>query len=89
MAGADVLTEMPEVRDGDRKVLLNIGELAQDAEVAFTIDVDDTIKAREITVTDAEIIGATVRIALKGETFSGPFSGDSIATVTLPGCDNA
>ncbi|MEQ9695435.1 aggregation factor core [Shimia sp. SDUM112013] len=62
VAGRDALTGLPEVLDGDRRVTLAIDTLGQGQTIAFTIDVDDTIGAREITVTGAEIAGASVML---------------------------
>ena len=78
--GADFLAEMPSVIDGQRELSLQIEQLPQGGSIAFTIDVDDTISAREITVTDAEIMGATIAM---GESELRTASFTNIATATL------
>ena len=73
--GADHVRGVPVVADGDRAVVLRVADWPAGARIAFTIDVDDTLKGREITVSDAEIAGATVAFAGGGETravFAGP-----------------
>ena len=84
--GANALAALPKVRDGDTATALRIGRLAPGGAVAFTIDVDDTLKGREITVTDGEIEGATVRVTAGGATASGTFTGTDAALVSLDAC---
>jgi hypothetical protein len=84
--GADALAGAPEVRDGDTRVMLNVGSLAPGARIAFTIDVDDTIGRREITVSGAEIEGAHLRVVMGGATYEGSFSPDAAARARLPDC---
>jgi hypothetical protein len=61
VAGQDAFASMPTVADGQNTVDLQISQLNPGAKIAFTIDVDDTLGAREITVTGSEISGATVK----------------------------
>ena len=76
--GADHLRDVPTVADGDRSVVLRVRDWPAGARIAFTIDVDDTMKAREITVSDSEIAGASVSFSDETQAeFAGP-------TVTLP-----
>lgn len=86
VAGGDRVTQTPSVLDGDRALTLSLSGLPAGTDVAFTIDVDDTIGAREITVTDAEIAGATVRVTAAGKTTEARFGGDAIATLDWTGC---
>lgn len=66
-AGGAALKSQPIVRDGDNRLTLDFGSLPAGETLSFTIDVDDTVNNREITVSDAEIAGATVRLdALEG-----------------------
>lgn len=83
VAGADTVSTLPEVADGDTSVTLTLVGLASGKDVAFTIDVDDTINAREITVTDSEIQGATIEI-LQGTDGAQAVFGEN-ATAVLPG----
>ncbi|MDB2407531.1 aggregation factor core [Jannaschia sp.] len=75
------LARMPEVRDGDRAVSLEV-TLAPSEAVAFTIDVDDTVSARGITVSGAEIAGAVVRVGAA----EGRFGEDAVARVEMAAC---
>ena len=84
--GAGALTSMPSVSDGDTQVSLSLGSLAPRARIAFTIDVDDTLGARGITVSGSEIAGATVRWSAAGVTHSGAFSSAGAATVATAPC---
>jgi hypothetical protein len=83
VAGADTVSTLPEVADGDTSVTLALVGLTAGKDVAFTIDVDDTINAREITVTDSEIEGATVEV-LQGTAGAQAVFGEN-ATAVLPG----
>lgn len=62
IAGQESLATLPTVADGQNAVDLPISTLGSGETIAFTIDVDDTLGAREITVTGAEISGATVKL---------------------------
>lgn len=62
VSGASNVTSAPRVSDGDKTLTLSLSALPKGAAVAFTIDVDDTIGAREITVTGSEISGAKVMV---------------------------
>ena len=84
--GEGALGALPEIGDGDDAVTLAVTSLAPGAAIAFTIDVDDTLKVREITVTDSEIAGGTVRVSLPGTTVSGTFSGSNVVRVALRDC---
>lgn len=86
VAGEELLLSTPQVRDGDTDVTLALSALPAGQAVAFTIDVDDTIGAREITVSRSEISGAGVRIATPSAELSGVFGTDSRARVPLQGC---
>lgn len=61
--GAAALASLPDVKDGDTFLSLSIRALAPGDSIAFTIDVDDTIGAREITVTGSEIAGASATLS--------------------------
>ena len=81
--GRDALASEPVVRDGDRAIALPIRFLAPGGRIAFTIDVDDTVEKRGITVSDSEIRGASVRL----EGRSGTFRNGPVARVQTPACD--
>lgn len=84
--GAGALKGTPHVSDGDTQVSLSMDQLAPRARIAFTIDVDDTLGARGITVSGAEIAGATVRWSAAGVTHTGMFSRTGVATVATAPC---
>ena len=86
IAGADALTNLPEIGDGDRQVVLPIRRLAPGKRIAFTIDVDDTIGPRGIMVSGSEIEGAEVRVKAAGTTVVGRFSRQGEAVVKTPPC---
>lgn len=87
-SGGDLLTSVPRVRDGDNALTLEMASLDRGQSVSFTIDVDDTIGAREITVSRAEISGATVRVETATNEASGTFTETATAIVPLPTCQS-
>ncbi|MFD0916038.1 aggregation factor core [Pseudahrensia aquimaris] len=86
VAGRQSLSKIPKVRDGDKKIVFDVRELSAGKSLAFTIDVDDTVGTREITVSGSEIEGAGVRF--KGAEMSGfgNFSTNARAVVKTPSC---
>jgi hypothetical protein len=86
VAGADALAAHPEVVDGDRQVVVSIRRLASQGRIAFTLDVDDTLDARGITVSGAEIAGAIVRVVAEGGTASASFSRLGEVVLNTPSC---
>lgn len=86
IAGADRVTTLPKVSDGDTSVTLDLDGLAQAQSVAFTIDVDDTVGTREITVSGSEIAGALLRITAAGTTREAAFGTDARATLPTAAC---
>ena len=86
VAGGDALIEVPQVLDGDNAVRLRLNGLAAGAEVAFTVDVDDTGGGREITVSGSEIAGASVRMAMGGIMQSAVMDDTARAMLPLQAC---
>lgn len=86
VAGADAVASHTAVRDGDRQVTLKVSRLGPGASIAFTVDVDDTVDARGITIAGSEIQGAVVRVGRQGSYASGAFSREGTARVTMPAC---
>lgn len=86
VTGAAVVRAASEVADGDTSLTMALTSLLQRDPLSFTIDVDDTIGAREITVSNAEIAGATVSVTQGDMASSAIFSADAQATVSLPSC---
>ncbi|WP_300032440.1 aggregation factor core [uncultured Roseobacter sp.] len=86
VAGAEALTELPLVQDGDSALSLSVGTLEPGGQIAFTIDVDDTSEARGIMVSGAEITGAAVRVTEGADTRSAAFDAGATATVAAGAC---
>jgi hypothetical protein len=85
-AGQETLRSTPEVRDGDSTIVFDLNGLGAAAMLAFTIDVDDTGGAREITVNGSEISGARVVTAVNGTTSEGLFDETARAVVKMDDC---
>jgi len=73
VAGSKHFVSLPEVKDGDQIVSLNLADFGANKSIAFTIDVDDTAGAREITVSGSEMQGATVTAVLGSQKYSTVF----------------
>lgn len=86
-AGAENLTAQPTITDGDRRAMLDLAGLGVNETIAFTIDVDDTIGTRAITVADGEISGTTVSLHTGGSTFSAMMEVGAQVLLTTPNCD--
>ena len=72
--------------DGDNQLTLELKSLAAGASISFTIDVDDTTKNRETTVSDTEIAGAGVVVQTDLQSLTASFGQDAIATVAISSC---
>lgn len=86
VAGGDIVRSATEVADGDQVLTLGMAAMPPGAEVAFTIDLDDTIGQREITVTGSEIAGAEVRLSVGDQRAIGTFDAQGNARVAWPAC---
>jgi len=86
VSGRQLVSRTTNVSDGDRSVTLGLDGLTTGQVVSFTIDVDDTNGSREITVTDGEIRGATVRVVTQNGQFTDAFVANSEAMVRIPDC---
>lgn len=84
--GAQALASHTPVNDGDTQVVLSVRSLAPGARIAFTVDVDDTISQRGITIAGSEIEGATVRLTAGGFHASGRFTAQAETSVGSPPC---
>jgi hypothetical protein len=84
--GADLLTGLPTITDGDQTATLMMTGLAPGQKIAFTIDVDDTQGAREITVSGSEIKGATVSLTANGQQVSADLGADAEAVLATAAC---
>ncbi len=87
--GRTALTEVPDVRDGDTGLRFDLQGFAPGDVIAFTIDVDDTMAGREITVSTAEIMGARVVLSGSDARATADFGPDARASLRIGGCDPA
>ncbi len=85
-SGKSKLASIPTVKDGQNKITLDLLGLEPQESVSFTIDVDDTVNNREITVADAEIVGAKIVAKTAGRTSQAAFQKDAKATVKSVAC---
>jgi len=86
-AGAMHLTTQPSISDGDQRAILDMSGLGINETIAFTIDVDDTSGAREITVAGDEITGTTVSLYTGGTTYSVVMDAEAKVSLITPDCD--
>lgn len=85
-SGEGSLLEIPEVRDGDNQIVLKINELEAGQNISFTIDVDDTVGTREITVSGEEISGANLTFTQAGKMASSVFGANAQTSIKLEAC---
>ncbi|MEO1551505.1 MAG: aggregation factor core [Pseudomonadota bacterium] len=86
VAGADLVRAISDVADGDATVTLTLAQMAPNAQVAFTVDVDDTAPASslgQIRVAGSEIEGATATLTSQDSAVRAVFS--NRAALELPG----
>ena len=88
VAGADVLLGASSVADGDRRLTIELASLQPGKPFAFTIDVDDTLGGREITVAGSEILGAVVSVQAGDETRVSAFDEAAIANIDWSTCQS-
>lgn len=86
VSGAAALSDIPTVKDGDNVIELMVTAFSPDQAIAFTIDVDDTMGGREITVSDSEIRGAKVELLQERSSITASFGSQSEAVLKLPKC---
>ena len=84
--GRTLVAETSEVADGDTQLMLMLESLPAGQPVSFTIDLDDTIGAREIIVSDNEIAGASVSVKSADMIAKASFLDGPRLTVPLPDC---
>ncbi len=84
--GRDVLVNEPSVMDGQNFINFNIDTFAPGERLIFTIDVDDTLGGREITVSGAEIAGATISHLYEGSLTTTTFLADASANLAMTSC---
>lgn len=90
VAGADHVTAASQVSDGDRRAVLEISDIPGKGEVAFTIDVDDTLPASangQTMILGSEMAGARVQVrAGGGAPVTAPFDGNGVAVAAWEAC---
>lgn len=86
VSGEGNLKAVPEVRDGDQSITFDVAALAPGQSFAFTIDVDDTVSSRGITVSGSEIEGARVVLASAGREAIAEFSTKAVAVLVSEAC---
>lgn len=86
VSGASALRTLPELRDGDNRLELQISGLSKGNAISFTIDVDDTLGGRETIVDTSEIVGATVALQTSGQTRSAVFDESASAEIEISPC---
>ena len=86
VAGADALVTTPEVRDGQNQIQFDIASLDPGQAIGFTIDVDDTLGSRAITVSRSEIEGARVVMLSNDKEGVADFTRDAVAELSLDPC---
>jgi hypothetical protein len=84
--GREAVSEIPAILDGQSNVTLEIEKLQPNQVIVFTIDVDDTLGQREITVTGSEIKGGSIGFETAQRQEFALFSSGSLAEVTLSDC---
>jgi hypothetical protein len=84
--GSELLVRTSTVLDGEQRVAIDLASLPPGASFAFTIDVDDTLGGREITVSGSEIAGAAVSVQMGDETRNAVFDASARATISWSSC---
>ncbi|MEM1298685.1 MAG: hypothetical protein AAGH68_05335 [Pseudomonadota bacterium] len=84
------VTAVSKVSDGDRLAVLEISDIPGKGEIAFTIDVDDTLPASangQIMVSGGEIAGSRLQIrSTGGAVVTAPFDGNGAAVARWEAC---
>jgi len=73
---ADKVDVLTSPTDGETLAALRVAALEQGDKVGFSIDVDDTLGGREITVSGSEISGAIVTAKFADQDLRGVFGTD-------------
>jgi hypothetical protein len=84
--GADALSAVPTVVDGQSEVRFDVVSLGPDEAVVITTDLDDTRGQRAITVSGSEIEGAIVTYSRAQASQHAVFSAQAEAVIPLSNC---
>jgi hypothetical protein len=85
--GANYVSVLPSISDGDQMAVLDISGLGSNASIAFTIDVDDTNGTRAITVADSEMSGTVFTYSSGSNDYSAVVDTQAEVLLNLPDCD--
>lgn len=86
VSGSKSIIGEPVVRDGDNILRLELANFAKSEPVSFTIDVDDTLGGREITVSGSEIAGARFDVTFENKQLTGVFGENAVAVARMNSC---
>jgi len=84
--GATLLAVPPSIEDGATLLTLDVTRMAPGEVITLSTDLDDTLGAREITVSGAEFSGVAVSLVHAGQTARSVFSQTPVATTEIAGC---
>lgn len=92
LRGDITLASASSVKDGDKKLSLNVKKLAPNESVSFTIDLDDTLAKSSlgnIRISDSEIKGGMISLSLTNQkSFNATFNNDAKALIQLADCNS-
>ena len=86
VSGGSLVSSSPSVKDGDTTLAMTLGQMPKGTAVSFTIDLDDTLSDRQITVNGSEIAGATVSAMIGDQKMMGVFGTNARAVIQTPAC---
>lgn len=86
VAGEKFVRAVSKIRDGDTSVRLDVRTLPAREKIAFTIDIDDTVRNQETIVSDSEIAGARVNVQIGGNNADAAFTADAVAVIPTSAC---
>lgn len=88
-SGSAFLSNLPRVSDGDNQVKLSFVDFRKGEKISFTVDVDDTIGQREITVSGSEISGAGVSLVTDAGAREAKFTNLAVAQINMDNCTSS
>ncbi|MGD1881434.1 MAG: aggregation factor core [Paracoccaceae bacterium] len=86
VSGGENLVDMPIVLDGEKMVTLRLSTMESGGRLVFTTDLDDTIDAREITVSGSEFAGTAISVTSNETTGDAVFAEDPSTVASLQAC---
>ena len=79
--GANYLLSVSDTMNGDQFLSLLLADMPAGAQVAFTLDLDDTSGGREITVHGSEIAGALALLTTTSDSLAAEFDETGVARI--------